>query len=118
MPRKTKEVKLSASEIQRIITQQDSIRLAIMTLLAGKPWATTRFPGYYGHITKLKLAHDQQRADNFVNQLSAYFADAAKLIPYVPNTARGQKACLEIANLVSKYGVRQVASTILARMIR
>jgi hypothetical protein len=124
MVKKPKEIQqvhpaahLQPLEIERLISGDSAVHLTIASLLAGKPWATTRFPGYSMYLTKLRLAYDKADAEEFLRLLSCYFVDAYRSAPYMPIPQRTETAYKQLGRLVERYGVRQVGKCILARML-
>jgi hypothetical protein len=104
-------------QIRRTIEQSACVHLAVASLIAGRPWATTRFPTYPRYLSTLRLAYEQDMPNQFMEILVSYFADAYRFVPYIPIPERGRDACQQIAGLIEKYGVRLVGGTILARML-
>src|SRR5467141_2707925 len=120
MSKKTKPLPtkiLSPLEVHQFIERDPCVHMVVLSLLAGRPWATTRFPMYQGYITKLRLAYDKEDMGEFLRILTIYFAAAYTLIPNIPNPENGNYAVQQIGDLIKKYGVRQVGKCILARML-
>ena|SRR2546430_311335 len=125
MPRKAKtsseeeivQIKEQIKDPRLIIEGDPAIHLTIVSLARGKPFATTRFPGYSGYITRMCSAYGQENTKWFLDLLTAYFEDAYKHVPHIPTSDRARQACGQIEKLINTYGVKAVGGCLLAQII-
>jgi hypothetical protein len=117
LPETVQESKLSEQDTRRIIERNEQIHLAIAILVHGRAYATTRFPHYSGFLTKLRIAYNMADAESFLFFLQLYFEQARKHIPQVPIKRKTDRIVEEVKRLIELYGVKPVASCLLARMV-